>query len=114
MPLAEAGTCSNGNSVGGSAQAFRGQAPAKADAASPLSRSRRVNETALLIFGVFGKKIRPRALLFFPFTWRRALRQLALHGKFLFCLFLIAGSAQCQGQIVMSRGIALLEADSHS
>src|SRR5580658_5647370 len=113
MPLAEVGTCSNGNSAGGSALAIRGQAPTNADAASPVSKSRRVSRTALLMFGILGKEIRPEVLFFFPFTRRRVLRQLALHGKLSLCFFLLAGSAQGHGQIVMRRGIALLEADSH-
>lgn len=93
MPLVEAGIFWKGNSVEGSARANRAQDPAKAEAASPLKKSRRVRENAAILFGFFGKSTRSQALFFFPRAWRGVLSQLALNGELLLCLFPLPESA---------------------
>src|ERR1700681_4124697 len=61
MPLADAGTCSKGNSPGGNALAIRGQAPTSAHAAIPLSKSRRVGCNLSGILRILAKKIALRS-----------------------------------------------------
>jgi len=94
MPLAEAGTRSNGKSgPGASAFRTRGHAPNAAVVANAPSNCRRVINGVSSFFERL-KKVRAQALLRGSFRWRGVLRQSSMYGKFLVGFFFLAGSTQ--------------------